>query len=1032
MAGSGFDSLRPLFKPIKGTMSDSFHDLETFSPIPLKDGTHKYSEGVEIMVWAWAVEDGPVLVWDIVNRYLHWQDELSGLWEAKAIKGNTPDELQQVLLDSDMLVWFHNGGMFDFVMLDRTMPALAQLITPERRRDTMVQAFAHGLPGALEKLGHALNITESERKHKEGKRLVQLFCKPQNEDFVKKFGTNRASKKTHPAEWQRFIEYAGGDITTMRAAHKKMPMWNYRSKQIDLWLTDLTINSRGFQIDMEMVAAAISSSDRAKALLAKRTQVLTDDVVQSANQRDELLKFILEIHGVELPDMQADTLERRMDDPDLPDAVKELIGIRLQASMNSVAKYKTLQRGVSSDGRLRGGAQFRGAARTGRWGHRLFQHGNMPRPSLPDALTDVGIDAMKLGVAELVVDDVMELCRSAVRKAIVAPRGKKLIVLDYSNIEGRYAAWLAHEDWKLEAFRQFDAGIGYDLYILAYAKSFNVEPEVVGKKSPERQIGKVEELMFQYGGGVGAWITGAATYGIHLDKMTEAVWPTLPEWAVKEANSFLQWLYEEANARAEKRTSKGVPLAEVEEKRAAEMLKARLGLTEQVFIACDAIKRLWRKAHPAISSWWASKDEEHASLEATLRKAYYTPGEVFESRRVKFRRDGGWMRIGMPSGRALCYPSIKIDEKNGSITYAGFNQYTRQWGRVGTYGGKLCIAAGTLVLTAHRGWIPIEEVTSVDRVWDGVTGWVPTRGAVAKGRKEVVKAYGAWMTHDHEVLTTEGWKHASQSARHNRAYCRLPAGVEVPQQQRAAVSVVGGVRRLRREVGDGRERVSKAGRSRAPLVMRVHAQADDRGGQHQARDVSTSGVRSLAQHGRSLSVTDASGVGELWRAWHQGVRALVKVVQQLLGRHGADVPTGSDDRAQRQQPWVQSEELRVGDVQAASRQSARQYAEVFDLMDCGPLNRFTIAAGSAPLVVHNCENITQGIACDQLAEPMLELERAGYPIVFHVHDEIVMETPDTDEYNLETASEIMCRDLGWNRGVPLAVAGFETDRYRKE
>lgn len=767
-------------------MSDSFHDLETFSPIPLKDGTHKYSEGVEIMVWAWAVEDGPVLVWDIVNRYLHWQDELSGLWEAKAIKGNTPDELQQVLLDSDMLVWFHNGGMFDFVMIDRTMPALGQAITPERRRDTMVQAFAHGLPGALEKLGHALNITESERKHKEGKRLVQLFCKPQNEDFVKKFGTNRATKKTHPAEWQRFIEYAGGDITTMRAAHKKMPMWNYRGKQIDLWLTDLTINSRGFQIDMEMVAAAISSSDRAKALLAKRTQVLTDDVVQSANQRDELLKFILEIHGVELPDMQADTLERRMDDPDLPDAVKELIGIRLQASMNSVAKYKTLQRGVSSDSRLRGGAQFRGAARTGRWGHRLFQHGNMPRPSLPDELTDVGIDAMKLGVAELVVDDVMELCRSAVRKAIVAKRGKKLIVLDYANIEGRYAAWLAHEDWKLDAFREYDTFLldehgrkipgkkhgeflrkGLDLYIKSYMASFNViDAALVGKD--ERQIGKVEELMFQYGGGVGAWITGAATYGIHLDKMTEAVWPTLPEWAVKEANSFLQWLYEESQARAEKRFSKGVPLAEIEEKQAAERMKARLGLTEQVFIACDAIKRLWRKAHPAISSYWASKDEEHASLEATLRKAYYTPGEVFESRRVKFRRDGGWMRIGMPSGRALCYPSIKIDEKNGSITYAGFNQYTRQWGRVGTYGGKLF------------------------------------------------------------------------------------------------------------------------------------------------------------------------------------------------------------------------------------------------------------------------ENITQGIACDQLAEPMLELERAGYPIVFHVHDEIVMETPDTDEYNLETASEIMCRDLGWNRGVPLAVAGFETDRYRKE
>ena len=164
---------------------------------------------------------------------------------------------------------------------------------------------------------------------------------------------------------------------------------------------------------------------------------------------------------------------------------------------------------------------------------KTFQPQNLPRPTLKQNAIEAGIAAMKANCEDLVVDNVMELCASAVRGCLVASAGRKLVIADLSNIEGRVLAWLAGEDWKTKAFADFDRGTGHDLYVLAYSRSFNVTPEQVleNKKSGDgmmRQLGKIMELALGYQGGVGAFATMARLYGI--EKSEDEVTPIVKAW----------------------------------------------------------------------------------------------------------------------------------------------------------------------------------------------------------------------------------------------------------------------------------------------------------------------------------------------------------------------------------------------------------------------------------------------------------------------------------------------------------------------
>ena len=78
------------------------------------------------------------------------------------------------------------------------------------------------------------------------------------------------------------------------------------------------------------------------------------------------------------------------------------------------------------------------------------------------------------------------------------------------------------------------------------------------------------------------------------------------------------------------------------------------------------------------------------------------------------------------------------------------------------------------------------------------------------------------------------------------------------------------------------------------------------------------------------------------------------------------------------------------------------------------------------------ENIVQAVARDCLAETIMKAEAAGYPVVWHVHDELICEVPEEQaDEALSNILEIMRTPLDWAPGLPLKGDGYTCEYYKK-
>lgn len=618
-------------------------DTETYSEKYdlKKTGGYVYSTGAKVLVFQYAFDDEEPVVIDMTEQ-----------------NAKIPDTVIQAFIDNNVKLVAHNSNFDRNILINtdalKDYPKAREAISDIKRWfDTMAIAAVHSLPLSLADLGAALGISVEKAKLIEEGKLINTFCKPC--PLNRKL--RRATKETHPEEWKAFLKYAKQDIIAMRECYKRLPLWNMSIPDVTqenlegniFWLDQL-INDRGVQVDVELARSAVNMIENEQKVLAKRAREITGGV--SPRQVSAIIEWLQTKHGIDLPDLTKSTVAEALR-KELPEEVRELLEIRQQSSVSSTSKYTALLDRTSPDRRVRGTIQYCGATRTGRFAGRGVQFQNLPRPSVSEQDILNYIEATKHGHLGLLVPDVIKASRDMLRGCICAKEGHKLVASDLSNIEGRVLAWIAGETWKIQAFYDYDKGIGHDLYKLAYSRAFNKAPEDVTKE--ERAIGKVMELSLGYGGGVNAYAEMAKGYGVDLEEMAKQVLPTIP-LSIRSASH--QWYK-----------------AFVEQNKLAD-------ISEEVFIACDSLKRLWRQAHPKTVLLW--QKVEKAATEVSKPWVY---NKKVRTGYLLFDMKDDFMRIKLPGGRFLCYHNMLANSKG--LSYRGQDNKTKKYTRIDTFGGKL-------------------------------------------------------------------------------------------------------------------------------------------------------------------------------------------------------------------------------------------------------------------------------------------------------------------------------------------------------
>ena len=395
----------------------------------------------------------------------------------------------------------------------------SKFLDPVAWRCSMVLGFYNGLPGGLEKVGAVLGFEQ--QKLKEGKDLIRYFCCPCKP--TKTNGGRTWNLPRHaPEKWQLFKQYNERDVLVEQQVQERLRKYPLPDFLWEEYALDQMINDRGIRIDRQMVAEAIRIDELSKANLIGRMKKMTG--LENPNSVIQMHDYLAD-NGLEMETLAKKEVAAAI--KTAPEALAEVLSLRLQLAKSSVKKYQAMENSVCTDGRCHGMFQFLGAGRTGRWAGRLIQLQNLPQNHLPD-LEDAR-ELVKQGDYEILnalYASVPSVLSELIRTSFIPRDGYKFIVADYSAIEARVLSHLAGEKWRAEVFRT-----GGDIYCASASQMFGVPVVKHGVNGHLRQKGKIAELALGYGGATGALrAMGALDMGLEEDELQ----PLVSMW--REAN----------------------------------------------------------------------------------------------------------------------------------------------------------------------------------------------------------------------------------------------------------------------------------------------------------------------------------------------------------------------------------------------------------------------------------------------------------------------------------------------------------------
>lgn len=946
-------------------------DLETYSSVDLgKSGVYKYaeSEDFEILLFAYSIDDGEVQVLDLVSGEI------------------IPEEILSALSDESIEKWAFNAN-FERVCLSRF---LGERLNPKGWYCTMIWSAYLGLPLSLEKVGEVLKLDK--QKMNEGKALIRYFsipCKP-----TKTNGMRTRNLPHHDLEkWSTFKEYNKRDVETEMAIKKKLSAFPIPQSEWENYWVDQNINDRGILIDEVLVDSAIKFDEILREENMDRAIELTG--LENPNSPLQLKEW-LNKKGLEIDSLAKKDVESALKNTE--GDIKEVLELRQELSKSSVRKYDAMKNVKGKDNRARGLIQFYGANRTGRYSGRLIQVQNLRRNNLKDL--DLARSLVKnrdYETMEILYESPSDILSQLIRTAFIAKEGTRFIISDFSAIEARVLAWLAGEQWVLDAFKN-----GEDIYCRTASRMFGVPVEKHGVNGHLRQKGKIATLACIAEGELVLTDKGL----VPIEKLTKAhkLWDG-ENWVshdgviykgigevieydgLRATKDHIVWIEgQEKPIQFGEAAASGAHLLQSGDGRRAirvgEDYKSRKKMGEKLeFLLCpNKMSRLWKHSMARQGKFNNRKVKRMSSLlpaktNSTMvgQKANSSKAKVYQPKRSRVQklwRKRNKVQVSINSrGRSLFNRKIWTAKKRTR------NRQNRQQWALRKRQLKIC--------DSYRECFE-QEKYCINRISSKILA-LCTKCCYKETFKRI-------------------------KPRRNYRRCRISCIREKKKLERY---------RSKTRLYD----IRNAGKNNRFTVSGklVH---------NCGYQGALGALKAMGGIEMGLSEDELQSLVDSWREANPNIVSLWWDIDSVVKRV---VKTRSKEEYKN---LVISYEKGILFIQLPSkRRLAYPKAKI-------GMNRFGgesivyegIVVGNKWDKIESyggkfVENIVQAIARDILAEAMMRLEKKGFNIVMHIHDEVVIES---DSSSIEEINQIMSLVPSWAPGLILDADGFESEFYKKD